>query len=269
MAPYQMKATSKPKFQPLAGKKVLAGRIEKQEKHGTQKAKKTTYALHSVLTFRPKKEAFNTALADQVKQESVIADPPSAIETAESLPEEEVDSPFNLQDAIPKSGLRFPGEKKGKRSILGRWKAENRVVEALHADMEIINKRHAQGIISPIFYQAAGMLDKGYIWGLVRYEDTTQEEGSDIWKRFLGKLWADSIKKWPHKLSQAQFTKFFSALAEARWAEIHQPKNDGEDPGLLVQNISLFLEAAERSGFPWANGGDIFSDDDEFDDDEE
>lgn len=265
MAPYQMKATSKPNFQPLAGKKVLAGRIEKQEKKRSQQIKKTTYALHSVLTYRPKKDAFNTALADQVKQESLATNPSSETQATVCPPEEE-DDLFNLQDAIPKVGLRFPGEKKGKRPILGGWGAENRVVEALHADMKVIHKRHAQGVISPIFHQAAEMLDEGYIWGLARREDITAEEGSDIWKRFLGKLWVDSNKKWARKLSQHQFTKFFSALAEARWAEIHQPKNDGEEHGLLVRHISMFLDAAERAGFPWANGGDVFSDGDDDDD---
>lgn len=259
MAPYQMKATSKPNFEPLGGGKVLTGRVEKQGK--------AMRASHSVLASRPKNDSSITALTDRVKHMSLVTDPPSETEPPSDLPMEGENSPFNLHDAIPKSGLRFPGEKKGKRSILGNWTAENRVAEALYADMPVIHKRHAQGVISPIFHQAAAMLDDGYIWGLVRFEDTTQEEGSDIWKRFLGKLWVDSTKKWPRKLSQPQFTKFFSALAEARWTELYQPKSGGRDHGLLVQNISLFLEAAERTGFPWANGGDVFSDDEE--DDEE
>lgn len=267
MAPYQMKATSKPKFQPLGGGKVLTGRVEKQGK--------AMRASHSVLASRPKNDSSITALADRVEQISLVADPSSEIEsprtseasnTAEAvddLPMEGENSPFNLQDAIPKSGLRFPGEEKGKRLILGRWQAENRVAEALYADMPVIHKRHAQGVISPIFHQATEMLDQGYMGGLARHEDITQEEGSEMWKRFLGKLWVDSNKKWPHKLSQPQFTKFFSALAEARWTDIYQPKPGGRDPGLLVQHISLFLDAAERAGFPWANGGEVFSDEDE------
>lgn len=268
MAPSQIKASSKVNSQPEAGTKVLSGRIEKQEKHGAQQLKQTVSASTSVLILRPKNEAFNTALTDRVNQESLVTNPATEIQTADGLSEEE-DSPFNLQEAIPKSGLRFPGEKKGKRPILGKWKAENRVVEALYTDMTIIHKRHAQGVISPIFHQAAEMLDNGYMWGLARHEDITQEEASDIWKRFLGKLWVDSNKRWPHKLSQYQFIRFFSALAEARWTEIHQPKTDGEKPGLLVHHISMFLEAAERAGFQWANGGDVFSDGDDDDDDEE
>lgn len=266
MAPSQMKAGSKANSKPEAGTKVLSGRIEKQEK--------TISASNRVLALRPKNGAFNTALNDCVNQESLFTNPATATQMADVLPEEE-NSPFNLQEAIPKSGLRFPGEKKGKRPILGKWKAENRVVEALYTDMTIIHKRHAQGVISPIFHQAAEMLDNGYMWGLARHEDITGEEASDIWKRFLGKLWVDSNKRWPQKLSQHQFTKFFSALAEARWTEIHQPKTDGEKPGLLVHHISMFLEAAERAGFQWANGGDVFSDsdsdgdDDDDDDDEE
>lgn len=248
-----MKASSKAKSQPEAGTKVLSGRIEKREK--------TISASNIVLALRPKNEAFNTALNDRVNQESLVTN------TA-TLSEDE-NSPFNLQEAIPKSGLRFPGEMKGKRPILGKWKAENRVVEALYTDMTIIHKRHAQGVISPVFYQAAEMIEDGYLWGLARHEDITQEEASDIWKRFLAKLWVDSKKKWPRRLSQHQFAKFFSALAEARWTEIHQPKTDGEKPGLLVHHISMFLEAAENAGFPWANGGDVFSDSDDDEDDEE
>lgn len=251
-----MKANSKANSQQNAGTKILSGRIEKQEKH----------SLNSVLTFRPKNEAFNSALSDRVNQESLVNKPQSATQTVDGLPHDEEGSNFNLQDAIPKCGLRFPDEKKGKRPILGRWEAENRVVQALHADMEIIHKQYAQNVISPVFHQAAEMIEDGYLWGLVRHEEITQEEASDIWKRFLAKLWVDSNKKWPHKLSQHQFAKFFSALAEARWTEIHQPKTDGEKRGLLVHHISMFLEAAERAGFPWANGGDVFSDSD---DDEE
>lgn len=253
-----MKASSKANSQPEAGTKVLSGRIEKQEKH----------SLNSVLTFRPKNEAFNSALSDRVNQESLVTKPQSATQTADGLPHDEEDSSFNLQDAIPKCGLRFPDEKKGKRPILGRWEAENRVVQALHADMEIIHKQYAQGIISPVFYQAAQMIEDGYLWGLVRHEEITEEESSNVWKRFLAKLWVDSNKKWPRRLSQLQFAKFFSALAEARWAGIHQPKTGENEPGLLAQNISMFLDTAERVGFPWANGGDIFSDEDDEDDEE-
>lgn len=53
-----------------------------------------------------------------------------------------------------------------------------------------------------------------------------------------------------NRLSQLQFAKFFSALAEARWAGIHQPKTGENEPGLLAHNISMFLETAERVGFP-------------------
>lgn len=248
MAPSQKKANS----QPEAGTKVLSGRIEKQEK--------TISASTSVLALRPKNEAFNTALNDRVNQESLVTN-------TTTLPEDE-DSNFNLQDAIPKCGFRFPDEKKGKRPILGRWEAENRVVQALHADMEIIHKNYAQGVISPVFYQAAQMIEGGYLGGLVRHEEITDEESSTIWKRFLAKLWVDSQKKWPRRLSQLQFAKFFSALAEARWAGIHLPKTGESEPGLLAQNISKFLETAESFGFPWANGGDIFSDEDDEDDEE-
>lgn len=271
MAPYQMKATSQPKFKPLARRRTLAGRIEKS---GAQQVKKSL-ALLRTFTFRPKKDSsentptdqvkqdsFEKALADRVNEESLVTNPQAASANT-VFPAENNDRPFRLRDAIPRAGLRFPGEKKGNRPIIGKWKAENRVARALHADMGIIHKRHAQGVISPVFHQAAEMIEGGYLQGLARHEDITEEEGSDIWKRFLGKLWVDSVKKWPHRLSQHQFTKFFSALAEARWAEIHQPKNDGEPHGLLVRHISMFLEAADRAGFPWANGGDVFSDDEE------
>lgn len=258
MAPSQMKETAKPNVQTLAGK-TIAGRIEKKPP-----------AFFVTLAIRNKNESFENALNDHVKQESLVTNPPSATQTAVSLSRDEEDSPFNLDDAIPRAGLRFPGEKKGKRPILGRWSAENRVVEALRADMKVIHKRHVQGIISPIFHQAAKMAENGYMWDLAGREDVTEEEGTEIWKRFLGKLWADSTRRWPRKLSQYQFTKFFSALAEARWAEIHEPKNDGQEPGLLVKHISMFLDAAEMAGFPWANGGGVFSDEDEdYDDDVE
>lgn len=268
MVPSQIKASSKAKSQPEAGKKVLSGRIEKQEKRGTQQFKQTTNSFNSVLAFRPKNEAFNTALTDRVNQESLITNPQSIAQTADRMPHDEENSSFNLQDAIPKCGFRFPDEKKGKRPILGRWEAENRVVQALYADMEIIHKNYAQSVISPVFYQAAQMIEDGYLWGLVRHEEITDEESSTIWKRFLAKLWVDSSKKWPRRLSQLQFAKFFSALAEARWAGIHLPKTGESEPGLLAQNISMFLETAERVGFPWANGGDIFSDEDDEDDEE-
>ncbi|KAK7716918.1 hypothetical protein SLS64_002472 [Diaporthe eres] len=275
MAPYQMKATSKAKFQPLARRRTLAGRIEKQEKPSGQQVKKKPLAFLRTLTFRPKKDSsenaptnqvkqdsFTKALADRIDEESLVTNPQAP--TANTVcPAENKDRPFKLREAIPRSGFRFPGEKKSRRPVLGRWKAENTVARALHADMGIIHKRHAQGVISPVFHQAAEMIEGGYLQGLARHEDITEEEGSDIWKRFLGKLWVDSVKKWPHRLSQHQFANFFSALTEARWAEIQQPKNDGEAPGLLVRHISMFLEAAERAGFPWAKGGDTFSDDEE------
>lgn len=275
MAPYQMKATSKAKFQPLARRRTLAGRIEKQEKPGAQQVKKKSLSFLRTLAFHPKKDSsenaptnpvkqdsFKQALADRINEESLNTNTQTPTANAVCLAENK-DRPFRLRDAIPRCGFRFPGEKKGLRPVLGRWKAENTVARALHADMGIIHKRHAQGVISPIFHQAAEMIEDGYLQGLAIHEDITVEEGSDIWKRFLGKLWVDSVKKWPRRLSQHQFANFFSALTEARWAEIQQPKTDGEAPGLLVQHISMFLEAAERAGFPWAKGGDIFSDDDD------
>lgn len=96
-----------------------------------------------------------------MKQQSRVTDPPSGPQTTVSQPEDEEDYPFNLQDAIPKAGLRLPGEKNGKRPIPGRWGAENRVVEALHADMNIIHKLHAQSVVSPIFHHAAKMIEDG------------------------------------------------------------------------------------------------------------
>lgn len=269
MAPPHLKA-SKPKFQPRAGSKVLVGRIEKQL------AKMTLNTHSTILTIRPKNPSTNgpgdqvkqdpleDALTDRVNELSLVTNPPIANPAPVFLPPQ-TDRPFKLSDAIPKSGLRFPSEQKGKRSILGRFKSDNRVAQALHADMGIIHKRHAQGVISPIFHQAAEMVRNGYMWGLASRKDATAEEAKDMWKRFLGRLWVDSVKKWPRRLSQQQFAHFFSTLAEARWAEIHQPKSDSRfrEPGLLVQHISLFLEAAEEDGFPWANGGDVFSDSDE------
>lgn len=267
MAPPHLKA-SKPKFQPRAGSKVLVGRIEKQL------AKMTLHTSSTVLTIRPKnpstsgpgdqvkQDPLKTALTDRVNEESLVTNPPSATPAPDFLPPQ-TDTPFKLCEAIPKAGFRFSGEERGRRSILGRSNAENRVAIALHADMAVIHKRHAQGVISPIFHQAAEMVRDGYIWELARREDTTAEEARDIWKRFLARLWVSSVKKWPRRLSRNRFSHFFSALAEARWACIHQPKSDGKEPGLLVQHISLFLEAAEEAGFPWAHGGDVFSEDDE------
>lgn len=258
MAPYQVKGDSKPTDQPLAGDKVLTGRVEKQQ-NGSQPPN----AFLGALTFRPKNQTVTAALTDQINQESLITKPPSTTQTITRLPESE-DSRFSLQDAIPKSGLRFPGEQKGKRPILGKWKVENMVAEALCADMNIVHKRHAQSIISPIFHQAAELIIKDrYLGGLVRHEDVTDEEGRHIWKLFMAKLWVVSNRKWPHRLSQNHFIKFFSALAEARWMCIHQPKPDQRDLGLLVQSITRFLDAADEAGLPWSKGGDAFSDDDD------
>jgi len=298
MAPAHFKS-SKPKFQPRAGTKVLAGKIEKK---ASKQSNLTVHTFTTVLTIRTRNDATNnaptnhamqdtvdaaltdhamqdtvdnaladhamqdtvdTALTDQVNEESLVTNPPSVTE-APVLVTEEMNKPFKLDEAIPKAGLRFLGEWDGrKRSIMGRWTSENEVAAALHADMAIIHKRHAQGVISPIFHQAAKMLEDGYMWGLARHEDITEEEARDNWKRFLGRLWADSVRKWPGRLSQKRFSHFFSALAEARWAGIHQPNIDARQPGLLVQHISLFLDAADRAGFPWAIGGNVFNDDDD------
>ncbi|KAH8771137.1 hypothetical protein F5883DRAFT_551872 [Diaporthe sp. PMI_573] len=259
MAPAHFKS-SKPKFQPRAGTKVLAGRIEKK---ASKQSNLTVHTFATVLTIRTRNDATNdaptdhamqdtvdTALTGQVNEESLVTNPPSATE-APVLATKEMNKPFKLDEAIPKAGLRFLGEWDGrKRSIMGRWTSENEVAKALHADMAIIHKRHAQGVISPIFHQAAKMLEDGYMWGLARHEDITEEEARDNWKRFLGRLWADSVRKWPGRLSQKRFAHFFSALAEARWAGIHQPKIDAREPGLLVQHISLFLDAADRAVSP-------------------
>lgn len=130
--------------------------------------------------------------------------------------------------------------------------------------MQVIHKRNVQGAISPAFHQAAELLDSGYIQGLAIHEDVTGEECRGLWRRFIGKLWVDSAMKWPRELSQTHFSRFMCVLAEARWTEIHIPKTDGREPGLLARHISMFLEAAERVGFPWAGVGDIFcSEDDE------
>lgn len=259
MAPYQVKGDCKPTGQHLAGDKVLTGRVEKQQ-NGSQPPN----ALLGALTFRPKNQTVTAALTDQINQESLIANPPSTTQTVTGLPEHEEDSRFSLQEAIPKAGLRFPGEQKGKRPILGKWKVENMVAEALCADMNIVHKRHAQSVISPIFHQAAELIIKDrYLGGLVRHEDITDEEGRGIWKRFLAKLRTVSNRKWPQRLSQNHFIKFFSALAEARWMGIHQPKPDQREAGLLVQSITRFLDAAQEAGIPWSKGGDAFSDDDD------
>lgn len=259
MAPYQVKGGSKPTSQYLAGDKVLTGRVEKQQ-NGSQPPN----AFLSALTFRPKNQAVTAALADQINQDSLITNPPSTAQTVTGLPKSEEDSRFSLQEAIPKSGLRFPGEQKGKRPILGKWKVENMVAEALCADMNIVHKRHAQSVISPIFHQAAELIIKErYLGGLVRHEDITNEEGRHIWKLFLAKLRTVSNRKWPHRLSENHFIKFFSALAEARWMGIYQPKPDQREAGLLVQSITRFLDAAHEAGIPWSKGGDAFSDDDD------
>lgn len=267
MTPPHLKA-SKPSFQPRAGSKVLVGRIEKQL------SKMTLNTYSTALTIRPKNPSTNgpadqmkqdslkDALIDRVNEQSLVTNPASTTQAPILVPTQ-TDTPFHLYDAIPKAGLRFRGEEKGRHSILGRSNADSRVAKALHADMTIIHKRHAQGVISPVFHQAAEMIKSGDIWELARREDATAEEARDIWERFLVRLRADSVKKWPRKLSRKKFSHFFSALAEARWAGIHQPKVDRREPGLLVQHISLFLEAAEEAGFPWAHGGDVFSDDDE------
>ncbi|KAG6368660.1 hypothetical protein INS49_002873 [Diaporthe citri] len=243
MAPYQMSVTSQAKFKPLARRRTLAGRIEKQEKPGAQQVKKKPLAFLKTLAFRPKKDpsenaptdqvkqdSFKKALADRVDEESLVTNTQTPAAANTVCLAENKDRPFRLHDAIPRSGLRFPGEKEGNRPIIGKWKAENK------------------GVVSPVFHQAAEMIEGGYLQGLTRHEDITEEGGSDIWKRFLGKLWVDSIKKW---------------AAQVVPAPVHQPKNDGEPPGLLVRHISMFLEAAERAGSPWAKGGDVFSDDDD------
>lgn len=276
MAPYQMKATSKAKFQPRARRRTLAGRIEKQEKAGPQQVKKKSLAFLRTLAFHPKKDSsenvptdqvkqdsFKKALADRVNEEALVSN--TQTPTADTAcPAENEDHPFKLRDGIPKAGLRFAGEWKGKRTILGNWKKEDKVAQALCADMKVIHKRNVQGVISPVFHQAAEMLDNGYMWGLAMREDITEEETRGFWERFLGKLWVDSAMKWPRKLSQAQFSRFICVLAEARWSEIHVPKTHGREPGLLIRHISLFLEAAERAGFPWAGAGEIsFGDDHE------
>ncbi|KAI7779811.1 hypothetical protein LA080_000309 [Diaporthe eres] len=262
MAPYQMKATSKAKFQPRARRRTLAGRIEKQEKAGAQQVKKKSLAFLRTLAFHPKKDSsenvptdqvkqdsFKKALADRVNEEALVSN--TQTPTADTAcPAENEDHPFKLRD--------------GKRTILGSWKKEDKVAQALCADMKVIHKRNVQGVISPVFHQAAEMLDNGYMWGLAMREDITEEETRGFWERFLGKLWVDSAMKWPRKLSQAQFSRFICVLAEARWSEIHVPKTHGREPGLLIRHISLFLEAAERAGFPWAGAGEIsFGDDHE------
>lgn len=281
MAPPCMKS-SRPKFQPRVGGRILTGRIEKQKGHVNRQSTLAMHTFSAVLTIRTKNDATNnaptdqarqdtvdTVMTDQVNEESLVTDTPSVTEAPVPHPPEETRKPFKLHEAIPKAGLRFPGEGEGrKRSILGRWTSENRVAQALHADMIVIHKRHTQGVISPIFHQAAEMLEGGYMSGLARHEDITADEARDIWKRFPGKLWVDSVRKWPRKLSQRQFIQFFSALAEARWAEIIQPKMDAQEPGILIRYISLFLDVADRAGFPWANGGDVFNDEDDDDYDE-
>jgi hypothetical protein len=208
MAPAHFKS-SKPKFQPRAGTKVLAGKIEKK---ASKQSNLTVHTFATVLTIRTRNDATNdaptdhamqdtvdnavtdhamqdtvdTALTGQVNEESLVTNPPSATE-APVLVTKEMNKPFKLDEAIPKAGLRFLGEWDGrKRSIMGRWTSENEVAKALHADMAIIHKRHAQGVISPIFHQAAKMLEDGYMWGLARHEDITRRRrvttGSASWE---------------------------------------------------------------------------------------
>lgn len=206
-----------------------------------------------------------TTLVDQVSEQSPTTDATSATQTADD--EEEplpvlVEKRFNLQDAIPKNGLQFRWEIKGKRAILGRWKAENAVAKALYSDMDIIHKAKAQGVISPVIHQATKMIECGTLHEIsARIGNGTDAEGDQVWNLFLGRLWANSCKKWPRRLSRKQFINFFSTLVEARWTEIVCPKLAcGEKPGLLVQHLSLFLDAANAQEFSWANGGDILND---------
>ncbi|KAJ0122300.1 hypothetical protein J7T55_002813 [Diaporthe amygdali] len=281
-----MKAASKPKFQPVAGRTTLSGRITKQDRYASQKS----HSFLSALTFRPKQDSpvVQTQIANQanecpsqnadspnntlpspVKQVSPIVDLSVAMQAINLLSETKKKYPFKLRKAIPKAGFRFPGETKGKRSILGRWENENKVAWALCADMnhiddmENIDKNVVQKVVSPVFYKAAEMIENGYLWGLTRREDITRGEGRRIWKRFLAKLWVESPMKWPQRLTQKQFSQFVSSLAEAHWAWILQPRTDGREHGLLAKQISLFLQAADEADFPWANGGDVFLADEE------
>lgn len=130
MAPYQMKANSKPKFKPLARRRTIAGRIEKQEKNGIQNSKNKTLEFLRTLSVRTKKDCPNApasqvkqeplkpALSDRVNEESLVTNPPTPTVNA-ACPPQNNKRLFKLRKAIPKAGLRFPGEWEGKRSILG------------------------------------------------------------------------------------------------------------------------------------------------------
>jgi hypothetical protein len=147
-------------------------------------------------------------LTNQANEESHVTEPPNVTE-APVLLQQETDKHFKLTEAIPSAGFRFPAEYKGKSTIQGRFKYDNRVARALHADMKIIHKRHVQAVISPVFHQAADLVKSGYMWQMARREDVTQEEGRDLWERFLGKLRVHiHCRKWPLKLSEAQFSHF-------------------------------------------------------------
>lgn len=284
MAPYQMKVASKPKFQPVAGRTTLSGRITKQDRYASQKS----HSFLSALTFRPKQDSLvvqtqienqanefptqdadsvNGALTFPVEQNPTLANFSFAAQATNFLLEKKC--PFKLCEAILKAGLRFPGETKGKRSILGKLENENKVAWAPCVDMDHIDdvddidKNLVQKVVSPVFCKAAEMIENGYLWGLARREDITRGEGRRIWKRFLAKLWVESPMKWPQRLTQKQFSQFVSSLAEAHWAWTLQPRTDGREHGLLAKQISLFLQAADEADFPWANGGDVFLADEE------
>ncbi|KAG8159856.1 hypothetical protein KVR01_010493 [Diaporthe batatas] len=328
MAPPHMFKASKPAFQPKAGGKPVASRVEKTKSHA-KVAKRTFFA--NALTFRPKEAAPADSPADPMmldspepaatepattqspttqspttepapiepaptepaptepaptepaptepapiepaSTDSVMGNPPVASATSathaagdENEEEDEhVDKPFKLGDGIPKAGFQFRKEGPRGRSILGRFETENIVVEALYPDMDIIHKSKAQGVISPVFHEAANMVEDGIIEEhLVRIGKLVPGHSRRIWRWFFGRLWVDSKSKWPRRLSQQQFIHFVSCLAEARWREENSPKNpNGEKPGLLAQNVSLFLNVAEEKGFAWSNGGEAFGDKEE------
>lgn len=175
--------------------------------------------------------------------------------------------PFKLKSAIPKVDMRFPDDKDHKYKILGRQHRDAEVVWALCADMEERDKNLVQNLVSPVFHKAAMMIEGGALRALVGNRDVKKVDGAMIWARFLAQLQSESPKKWPGRLSIERFSQFISALAEARWWEIHQPKNDGRKHGLLVQHISMFLAAAEDARFPWAHGGHVFYNVDEDEED--
>lgn len=253
-----MMATSKPRHHPVARRRTPAEKFKRNE---ADEIRTTTQQFDSVLTFHMDQNspATNPPL---VTDPPIVTNPEPKEEARNFDPRTKEGRDFYLKSAFPSSGLRFPNAKAHRNTILGRHQRDAQVAWTLCADMEHVNKKNVQDLVSNVFHEAAKMIQEGAM-GTSMGQDATDVNGREVWAGFFRKLYVESSNKWPRRLSLERFTQFITALAEARWWAMQEPNPRGRQPGPLVHYISSFLSAADNSGVSWFNGGTVFYDADE------